>query len=156
MSLGQSAMAMMAGGSVIQAYGAREAAKAEAAIYKYNAEVAMREAHQQNVISLEEQRMGRETMRQTLAKQRARYAKAAVQMAGTPFQVQLKAVSDMAADLAMLGYGRQISAQQLRSRAVTEAFKKESARKAGRIGVFTSLLGGAGDIAKFKLSKELT
>ncbi|GAF85514.1 unnamed protein product, partial [marine sediment metagenome] len=55
----------------MQMKGAKQAAKSEAALYKYNAQVAEREAQATRRASIEEQHVQRENLRRTLKRNRA-------------------------------------------------------------------------------------
>ena len=147
--------ATMAAGTAMQMSGAHQAAKSEAALYKYNAALDRREAQQRRTASLDEQRIRRDQMRRTLKRQRVGVAKAGIQMRGSPFEAQLATVEAMSSDIAMLAYGRELEATGLEARAGIGRYRAGAARQAGRIGVATALVGGISDISKLGIRKHL-
>lgn len=149
------AIALVAVGAGVQAYGARQQYKAEAAMHKYNAAVAQQEAAMKRRASQEEQQIQRERMRRVLKTQRALYAKGKIRMVGSPIEVQLQAVEDMAADIATGAYGREIEARRWESVATMERFKKKAVRRAGRLAVAGALFGGAGQIGMMSYARSL-
>lgn len=149
------AVVMTVAGMTVQAMGARESAKAERAMYKYNAAVAQQEAAQKRRATQEEQQIRRERMRRTLKTQRALYAKGKIRMIGSPIEVQLQAVEDMASDIGALAYGGEIEARRFESRAAIESHRAKTARRAGRMGVAGALFGGVSQIGMMGLSYKL-
>jgi len=146
--------ATAAGITVMQVMGMREEAKAQAAMYKYNAEVARRDAAAKRRASLEEQQIKREEMRRRLKTQRAQFAKAG--FVGSPMEVQLQTIETMVADISTLRYTRETEARRFESQAAIEMFKRKAAIKAGKIGVGTALFKGIGDIAMMGIKQKLT
>jgi len=142
-------------GAAIQAVGARRAAKAEKKRLEYNAAVDRRDAEQRRIASLEDQQIQREKARLHLKRQRAMIAKAGIQMAGSPLEVQLKTAEIFAQDIGMLAYGAEVEAQRFETSAGISKMMAGYAQKAGRIGVGAALLGGAGRIAQTGIEYEL-
>lgn len=148
-------MGMAAAGSGMQARGERQRAKSQAAMYEYNAGVQRREAAQIRRANLDEQRVRRDEMRRTLKQRRVLYAKASVTMAGSPMETQLQTAQELAEDIARLTETYDIEAQRAMSQAGLDVYRAKAAKKAGRLGVRTTLFGGISDIAKLGLKYEL-
>ena len=148
-------VATMAVGTAMQMAGARQSAKAEATLYRYNAAVAEREAAEKERASREEQLIQREQAREVLKRQRVLYAKGKIMPSGSYLEVQLKSAKTMAADIAELTHTRTMEAGRLRSRATIERFKSKAALQTGRLGVATSLVGGVSDISRLGMSYYL-
>lgn len=142
------AVMAMATGAVVQAYGAREQTKSQAAMYEYNERVRQQQAAQQRRASLEEQHIQRDRMKTELKRRRALYAKGKIRMEGTPFETQLEAAEEMATEIAFMAESRSIQAGRYASAAGLESYKAKATRRAGRIGVATALFGGVSDISK--------
>lgn len=149
------AIAVTIAGTAIQVMGARESAKAERAMYKYNAAVATQEAAQKRRATQEEQQIRRERMRRVLKTQRALYAKGKIRMTGSPIETQLQAVEDMASDIATYAYEGETQARRFESRAGMERFRAKTARQAGRMGVAGALFGGVSQIGMMGLQYKL-
>lgn len=149
------AVATTAVGTAMQMKGAKQSAKSEAALYRYNAEIAKREAEAQRRASMEEQHIQKDSMRRALKRNRALYAKGKVMMTGSPLEVQLATVETMAADIATLATERELGVSRARSRIGLERFRAGAAEQAGKLAVGTTLVGGVSDISKLGISYYL-
>ena len=145
----------MAAGAGVQAYGIRKRAKAESKIYKHNASIDRRDAEQRRISSMEEQQILRERMRKHLEKHRATEAKSGFMMSGTPLEEQLKIAEVYATDIGMMALGAETEARSLEQRAGISRYRAGYATQAGRIGVGSALLGGAGSIASLGMEYNL-
>jgi predicted transcriptional regulator len=145
----------MAAGAGVQAYGAYQQSKSAEALYEYNAAVKEREASQIRRASIEEQITRRTEARRLLATRRAGYAKAGVMMEGSPMEAQLDVASEMSEDIRRLTEQYGFAEQRAKSEAEIERYKASAARRAGRINIFTSVLGGGADIFTFKSQQKL-
>jgi len=151
----QMGMILMIAGSVAQAQGAAKAAQDEIALHKYNAALDRREAQQRRTASLDEQRIRRDQLRKPLKRQRARIAKAGIQLGGSALQVQLETIEIMAADIANYAYTRELQAVGLEARAGVSLYKAGAAREAGRIATATALVGGVSTISKMGIKRYM-
>ena len=143
------------GGAVLQATGARQSAKAEVALFKYRADLDRREAGQRRTASLDEQRIRREQLQDTLKRQRAGVAKAGFRLSGSPLEQQLRTAQVVSADIATLAFGRELEATGVETRAGLQRFNIQSARQAGRLGVGGAITGGISDIATLGIRRHL-
>ncbi len=148
-------VAAIVGGSFLQAKGVRDAAKAEAALYQYNAALDRREAQQRRTASLDEQGIRREQLQKELKRRRAVVAKRGIQLRGSPLLAQLETAQVMAADIANLAFGRELEARGLEQQATINEFSAGAARQAGRLGVATALVGGVSDISRLGIQRFL-
>jgi len=142
-------------GTAMQVAGSRQAAKSEAALYKYNEALNLREAQQRRTASLSEQSIRRDQMRKTLKRQRTAIAKGKIRMGGSALLTQLESVEIMSADIAMFAYGRELEATGLETKAGVSRFRAGAARQAGRLAVGTALVGGVSGIAKLGIKSQL-
>lgn len=149
------AAGLIAAGAVTQGVSAYYQGRQQAAIGRFNADVARRKAESTRAAGSEAQYEKRREMRRTLAKNRAATAAAGVQFTGSPIETELGVIRDYAADISQLGVNYETQARAADTEAILQETYAESAKKAGKLGLFTSLLGGAGDLATLSLLKRL-
>ena len=152
---GYTAAALTIGGVAVQAMGARDVAKSEAALFKYNAALDRSEAQQRRVASMDEQQLRRDRMRRVLSKNRASIAKSGTTMGDSNLVFQLEAAENMAADIANLAYGRELESIGLETQAGVKDWQAKSSIRAGKIGVGTALIGGVSDLSKLGIQRHL-
>ena len=147
--------ALMAAGPVMQGMAAKQEGKSAEALGKYKATLARGEAATTRGQAAEEQRLKRIEMRRTLAANREITASSGMMMTGSPAEHQLQVINDYAYDIAKTGYEGE--SQALRSESMAELYTMEakSARKAGKMGMWAELFGGAANMASaYAISKE--
>ena len=171
-------------GTFYQVRGIQTQAKSRGAVYAYNAQLLERNAkiQEQNArkrieeaalvrrAGLEEQRVSRKEMRRTLKTHRTLYAKAGVLMEGSPMDFELQVVEDVSEDIGRLAKAYELEAKGITSQAAAfrtlaetkrlrggyETFKAKAAKRAGRLGVGTALVGSISDISRLGISRYLS
>lgn len=145
-------MPLIAGG--VQAYAQVERGKAqeaqaerEAAIDRYNAELAERKAEQERVAAGEAAKRHEAESKVLLARQRLLYAKAGVGPSrGTPLSVVAKTAQELEADRLQILREGMISEAQKRAEARIFRMRGAGARARGKAAVRGSRLAAAGTI----------
>jgi hypothetical protein len=139
----------------MQYMGIQQQAKAEESMYEYNALVQQRNAEHARSASREQQLTRRAEMRRLLGAQRTGYAKAGVQMVGSPVEVQLDTLTAFEGDIAKEAWNYEIGARQQENAAAIELYKAKSAAKAGKMAAFNTLFGAGTQMATFGLNYKL-
>jgi len=142
-------------GMGMQAGAAYGQGKTRAAIAKYNAAAARRKAERAREVGAEEQLRLRKELRRTLSRNRVAAAAAGVQMVGSPLEAQLMVIRDYASDISEAGRNAEIEARQLQTEAILSEAQAKEARRAGRLGVATALIGGTSSLARQSLELKL-
>ena len=145
-------IALMAGGSYVQMMAGQQQAKSEETLAKYQAELAKRDAAQERSTGAEEQRLKRAEMRKALARNREITASSGFMMSGTPAAKQLELIDNYGYDIARTGYESESRAVRYDTQGQLYKMKAKSARRAGRIGTWSALFGGATDIFSHAIS----
>ena len=143
-----------AAGTVFEAMAVKGQAESEEAINEYNAAAARQKAGATRTAAAEEKAVLRERMRDALARNESLVASSGFQMAGTPLQNQMNVINDYAHDIGTLGYQRETEAKQLMNQARLFEYQAESARKAGKLGLGATLVGGVGRMAQIGIMKK--
>lgn len=143
------------GAAVVGVIAAKEQAKSQTAIAKYNAQVAEQQAKAQEqagkVVATE--RMKRNE--RLVQAQRAAFAASGVTPEGTPVLVELAQVERGTLDALMEGHNAAIGAQQSRSQAELFRAQGDAATQAGRLGVTQELFSGAVNLAMLSTKKKV-
>lgn len=142
-------------GTVMQAGAARAEGETQGAIYDYNAEVARQNAEAEQYSSAEKAKLMREQMRNTLARNQANVGASGFQFSGTPLDAELAVIDDYAHDIGTVEYNSRVKNAQLQNQAKLFEYQAESARKAGKLGVGQSIIGGVSDLATIGLTYKL-
>ena len=137
-------LVLQAVGSGMEAYGVAQQAQASEYLLKYQAELKRRQARFTRKVSLQEQRVRRETARDIIETRRAGIAKAGVTMEGTPFETQLRTAEILTEEIGKIERAFELQALGLEIEADIDIFKAKETRRAGRIGAGSALIGGAG------------
>ena len=137
--------AVSAIGAISQGVAAQQAAEFNAAIARQNAEIERQRA------TLQEETERRRS-RALLGAQRATFAKAGVTLEGTPLLVQQETAAEAELDARIIRHGGQLNVARELARARAERFGGRAALSAGLFRAGTTLLTGAGDIAKRRKS----
>lgn len=144
----------------MQMGGQRQAGKAaevqgvsEAALRKYNAQLAEREAREAQEAAAYEETRFRKGGERLKATQRTRYAKAGVTFEGTPSDVMEETASELERDALMIRRGGQVGAQRLTAEAALQRFAGKSAllrgtaaRRASRWRMAATALSGGSQL----------
>ena len=149
------AIATTAASMGYSAYTAHQEAKSQAAIAKYNQEVAQQEAlakERAGKAAVEEKR---EETRRLLAAQRARYGASGVSTEGTPILVQLEQAKRGALDAWTMGQNIRAGVRRSRAEADIYGMRAKSAKRAGRLGVGQSLFSGGVQMARLRMGQKL-
>lgn len=147
--------AAIAGGTAVQMRGAQEQADTAVATARYEAGVYKAREVEIRRLSAEEQKLMREDLRSTLKRQRTLIAKSGTTMRGSPMQIQLRTVEDMARDIGRLSHARAMEARRLGSQASLSTMEAKFARKAGKIQKRQALWGGASQLAMMGMQYKL-
>jgi len=149
MGLEAVAIAAITATGVIQAVSAVQAGKSARKAEQYNAAVARQEATVvQESAKLDIERQKRE-QKAFSSKQRALYAKAGVQLSGSPLEVLADTAYAFEMDQAITSYNAQIGAQQSESRARYSEYLGSTYYREGVVKAGTTLLGTVGRVASF-------
>ncbi len=151
-------------GTAVQAYGQFQAGQAQAGMASYNALIARQNADltsrrmelaktEKEIIEQKFRKKGE----RTLASQRAAFAKAGVELEGTPLIVAEETASEIELDALAIRYSSSVEQAQLLSQKagfeqadILERMRGRQAKGAGFIGAGTTLLTGIGRIANAK------
>lgn len=148
-------VAAITGGTVMQMRGAQEQADAIAANAEYEAKIYKSEQLARRRLSAEEQKLMRENLRSTLKRQKTLVAKSGTTMRGSPMQIQLRTVEDMAYDIGTLAHAREIEARRFGQKATLSVMEAKFARKAGKIAKKQALWGGASQLGMLGMTYAL-
>jgi len=148
---------VMAVGSGMKASAAKQQGESAEALGKYKATLARGEAATTRDQAAEEQRLKRVEMRRTLAANREITASSGMMMTGSPAEHQLQVIGDYAYDIARTGHEGEAMAMRSESMAELYTMEAKSAAKAGKMGMWAELFGGASNMAStYAISKEKT
>ncbi len=143
------------GSTAIGVLAARQQAKSQSAIAKYNAQVAEQQAKAREqagkVVATERMRRNARLVQA----QRAAFAAGGVTPQGTPMIVELAQVERGTLDALMEGHNAAIGAQQSRSQAELYRAQGSAAIRAGRLGVGQELFSGAVNLSMLSTRKKL-
>jgi len=128
----------------VQAYGQYQQSQQKAAVYKYNAQVATNNAASaRNAAAIDEYQI-REKNKAVMATQRARYAKANLQLSmGSPLEIMAASSRQAELDAQIARYRGELGASGYESQASLLKQQSKSIRQAGVISAGASLLSGA-------------
>jgi len=133
---------------------ARKQAKLEEDISLYNAEIAEQEAVSVEETGKVESGLALDALNRELSRQTALYGTSGVQQVGTPMDVQAKTAEIILLDSLTRRSGRTKQASELRSEAEFSRFEAEAAKKAGKLRMFRSVMGGAKDVTSAALTSR--
>lgn len=135
-------------GTGVAVYGSVQASKSAEAMADYNAKVAQQQAKHQREVGDENARRRREINLRYLSTQRAQYAKAGVQMTGTPLAVLGKTASVLEQEALDISYQAELAAQRSFSEARMARFEGAAQSRAYLYQGAGSLLSGVGTAAQ--------
>ena len=139
------AIAMMAVGTAVNAYGQYQAGKAQKRAYEYNAQVQEQNAKMAQEQAEYEARRQKSRTRKMLAAQRVAYnASGVVGNAGTALDTLRQTMMEGEMDRMAILYGGDVEAVNQRSQAALSRMQGKAAYKAGMFGAAGTLLSGAG------------
>lgn len=132
----------------VQAYSQYKQSQQQAAVYKYNAQVAKNNATSaRNAASVEEYQV-REKNKRVMATARARYAKGNVVLSlGSPLEVMAANARQAELDAQIVRYRGELGAVGYESQASLLKQQSKSIRQAGVISATSTLLSGAASAA---------
>jgi len=132
----------------VQAYGQYQQAQQQSAVYKYNAKVATNNAASaRNAAAIDEYQI-REKNKAVMATQRARYAKANLQLSmGSPMEIMAASARQAELDAQVARYRGELGAVGYETQASLLTAQSKSIRQAGVIAAGSSLLSGAASAA---------
>lgn len=142
-------------GTAMQVRGIKEQAQASAAISTYEAKVYKLEEAARRRMGAEESKLMREKLRSTLKRQKVLIAKGGTTMRGSPMQIQLRTVEDMAYDIGMLAHAREMEARGFSQKAMLSLLSAKYTKRAGKLQARQTLIGGIGKIAMMGLQYKL-
>lgn len=136
------------GGTILQVLGARQQAKQQSALAKYNAQLEIQRAERLKQVGKTVQEQRKEDIRRLLARQRVDFAKGGViGTTGTPLTVGLETAGREAYNAIIERHNTEIGVSQAESRAEIFGIKAKSAKSAGKFNVGASLLTGVSQVA---------
>ena len=128
----------------VQAYGQYQQSRQQAAVYKYNAQVAQNNAAASRNAAAIDMYQIREKNKRVLATQRARYAKANLQLTmGSPLEIMAASARQGELDAQVARYRGELGAAGFEAQASLLTSQAKSIRQAGVISATSSLLSGA-------------
>ena len=140
-------LGLAAAGTGLQAYGQYQAGRQQQAMANYNSRLLQQRAVATEQAMQIETEMGHEQARRMKATQRATYATSGAEItSGTPLLVMAEQSAKMERDILQQRRNRMIEAQQLRSEAAMTQYGGQMQKRAGTLGAFSTILGGAGKI----------
>ena len=140
-------LGLAAAGTGLQAFGQYQAGRQQQAMADYNARLLDQRAVATEQAMRIETEMGHEQARRMKAQQRAAYSASGAEItSGTPLLVMAEQSAIMERDILQQRRNRMIEAQQLRSEAAMTQYGGQMQKRAGTLGAFSTILGGAGKI----------
>ncbi len=137
-------LGLQAVGTGMEAYGVAQAAGASSSLFEFQADLKRRQAKFTRKVSLQEQRVRRETAREVIEARRAGIAKAGFTLEGTPFETQLRTAEILTEEIGKIERAFELQALGLETEADIDKFRAKSTRRAGKTAVAATLLGGSG------------
>ena len=147
MSLMAAGIAVIAVGTVVNAFGQIQQGKAQQKWGSYNAAVAERDAETARLNAEYEAGVQRKETQKLLGRQRALYGKSGVTLEGSPLLLMAETAAEGELDALMIERGGKMRAQGYRSEATLSRMKGSAAKRAGYYGAGSTLLTGAGQAA---------
>lgn len=144
------------GGTYMQVQGARQQAKAEEAMHKANAQMALQEAAYLERASLEKQRIMRAEARRRIKSLRVAMAKSGAGMGGSNLLILLESAANMSKDIALFAWEQGIGIQRKHLQARIDLSRASAARRAGRLKVTQAIMSGAGQTVSYSQRYEQT
>ena len=138
---------MMAAATVASAAGTYAQGQAQASAYEANATAAEQAARAQREKASHEAGLVREQGQSVLSTQRARYGASGVAMTGSALDVALSTARKNELDALTVKYNGEVNARMNENQASVYRSQADSAKTAGTIGAFTTLLTGGAQIA---------
>lgn len=149
--------ALSAVGAVAQGNQQARQFREAAAVNRYNAEVAERDARQAQITALSRQEVFRQQARRELGRQRAAQAESGLAMAGTALGVLDRSAIDSELDALAIGHEGELEARAFRQRAGLDRFEAaanvqnaRTARTSGWVSAGASVLGGVADAYQWR------
>jgi len=140
-------LGLAAAGTGLEAFGQYQAGRQQQAMADYNARLLDQRAAATEQAMRIETEMGHEQARRMKAQQRAAYSASGAEItSGTPLLVMAEQSAIMERDILQQRRNRMIEAQQLRSEAAMTQYGGQMQKRAGTLGAFSTILGGAGKI----------
>lgn len=144
MALPGLAIGLMAAGSAVSAYGKYQAGKAQQAAANYNAMIDEQNAKMARDQAAFEADRQASKLRRVVASQRVGYLASGVTISGSAMDLLTDTVIQGEMDRLAIIYGGEAEAVSSLNQATANRMSGKAAAKAGTIGAFGSLLGGAG------------
>jgi hypothetical protein len=144
MSLG---MGLSAIGTGVSAFGQYQQGQSMQSAANYNAAVAEQQAgmiEASGELEAYKIRKQGETIKGT---QRARYAASGIRTTGSAAEVLADTAASIQLDMDIARYNTQVGAMGARSQAAMSRYQGQQYAQAGRMGAFTTLIGGLGSMA---------
>ena len=142
-------------GTVMQSYGAHQAAEAEAATLEFNATIAEMDAKQVEKAMKQELHKAKTAQRRLLARQVANTAASGRQMSGSPLSVMARSESDAERDQEIIRSNAANAKGRLYGEATYTKAKAGTVKASGRTrGLSNLLIGGSTAYAKSNYFKK--
>jgi hypothetical protein len=135
-------------GTVVSVAGAIGQSQSQGQQYDYNAQVAEANAQAARQSAAFEEERTRERARRLQGSQRAAYAKAGVQMVGSPLEVLDETAIEAELDAQAIRYGGAVRAGQELSQAEIDRRRGREARGGGYVSAGATILTGVSQFAK--------
>ncbi len=139
------AIALVAIGSAMSAYGQYRQGEAAKAAGSFNEDVAAANAEAARKKAAYEEEIQRDKLKKIMGRQRTLYAKAGVNIdEGSPLLMLMETAEEAERDAQAIRYGGDVAATQMLNQGRMAAFQGEQAYKAGMIGAGSTFLTGLG------------
>ncbi len=135
-------VALVVGGTVLQAQAAKNQADTQEGIAKFNAQVKEQEAEQRRIAGKARADAIRKDTRRSLSRARTQTAKSGFTPEGSPLLKELEIAEVGALDALTERFNTEIGVQRSLQESVFQKKQAKSARRAGRLGVGQALFSG--------------
>jgi len=145
------AVAALAVGVGIEAYGQYQTGQSQKEWSEYNAAVARQQGENAKAAAEIEERQKRRQKEAFLSQQRARYLASGVTMEGSPLAAMEDTAANFEMDALLIRKRGELGLWSAEQQAALSVMEGKAAARAGKIGATSTLLTGAGEIASFKM-----
>jgi len=142
-------------GNIMQGLVSYRQARTEEMINDYNYAVNVTQAKAERQAGAYDAELQRLELRKLLAENEAATAASGVMMVDSPIDAQLDLIETYARDIAVTGVRAERRARGFEMKGYFSKLAAKSAAKAGKLGLFQSIVGGIGDLAAWQSKKEL-
>ena len=124
--------------------------KQDRALSEFNERELRRRATATRTAAVEEQFFARQDLKRTVARNLAKTGASGVRPTGSPFMANLLAIDNAARNIGIIGFNAEQEARGLESRADIEILQRKFERRAGRLSLLSTAIGG---ISSFRVAR---